>query len=115
MLSIPKDKTPLDPVKFSVEAGLVHRLGEESVSDSVLAVVELVKNSYDDDAKKVIIELNNLRTGKSGIIVNDDGNGMSREQLQNSWMRIATSSKLREPISPVFNRHRLGQKGSICS
>ena len=111
MLSIPEEKTALEPVKFSVEAGLVHRLGAESVSDSVLAVVELVKNSYDDDAKRVLIELNNLRTGRSSIIVNDDGNGMSKTQLQNSWMRIATSGKMKEPLSPIFKRHRLGQKG----
>lgn len=111
MLSLPENKNALDPMKFSVEARLVHRLGEESVSDSVLAVVELVKNSYDDDAKRVLVELNNLRTGRSGIIVCDDGNGMSRVQLQNSWMRIATSCKLREPLSPIFKRHRLGQKG----
>lgn len=111
MLGIPKNKTTLEPFRFSVEAGLVHRLGEESVSDPVLAVVELVKNSYGDDAKKVLIELNNLRTGKSGIIIGDDGNGMSKEKLQTSWMRIATTCKVREPLSPIFKRHRLGQKG----
>ncbi len=111
MLPIPDEKIPTEPVKFSVEAGLVHRLGEESVSDPVLAVVELVKNSYDDDSKKVFIELNNLRTGKSGIIISDNGNGMSKEKLQNSWMRIATSCKVREPLSPILKRHRRGQKG----
>jgi len=111
MLSVPESKKALDPVKFSVEAGLVHRLGEESVSDPVLAVVELVKNSYDDDAENVIIELKNLRTGTAGITVSDDGNGMTKEQLLNSWMRIATSGKVRAPTSPVFKRHRLGQKG----
>ena len=48
MLTIPEEKKNLEPVNFSVEAGLVHRLGEESVSDPVLAVVELIKNSYDE-------------------------------------------------------------------
>ena len=43
MLSIPEEKTALDPVKFSVEAGLVHRLGAESVSDSVLAGCRISK------------------------------------------------------------------------
>jgi len=111
MLPLSESKQSLEPVKFSVEAGLVHRLGEESVSDPVLAVVELVKNSYDDDAENVAIELKNLRTGTAGITVSDDGNGMTREQLLNSWMRIATSGKRRVPKSPVFKRRRLGQKG----
>lgn len=111
MLPSPEKKAELEPLKFSVEAGLVHRLGAESVSDPVLAVVELVKNSYDDDAEKVDIDLRNLRTGPPTIIVEDDGNGMTKQQLINGWMRIATSCKTREPLSPKFKRHRLGQKG----
>ena len=39
-LPVPENKIPLEPINFSVEAGLVHRLGEESVSDPVLSVVE---------------------------------------------------------------------------
>lgn len=111
MLPLPEKKESLEPIKFSVEAGLVHRLGAESVSDQVLSVVELVKNSYDDDAEHVVVTLRNLRTGTSSITVTDDGNGMTKEQLANCWMRIATSYKLRAPKSPVFKRHRLGQKG----
>jgi hypothetical protein len=111
MLPLPEKKELLDPLKFSIEAGLVHRLGEESVSDPVLSVVELVKNSYDDDAEHVVLTLRNFRTGTSTITITDDGNGMTKEQLVRRWMRIATSYKLREPSSPVFKRHRLGQKG----
>jgi hypothetical protein len=107
----PENKIPLDPIKFSVEAGLVHRLGEESVSDPVLSVVELVKNSYDDDAETVNLCLRNIRTGPSTIVISDDGNGMTEVQLRLRWMRIATSVKTREPISPLHKRHRLGQKG----
>lgn len=111
MLPLPEKRESLEPIKFSVEAGLVHRLGAESVSDQVLSVVELVKNSYDDDAEHVFITLRNFRTGASSITVTDDGNGMTKEQLINGWMRIATSCKIREPASPRFKRHRLGQKG----
>jgi DNA mismatch repair ATPase MutL len=92
-LRIPEEKVSLDPIKFSVEAGLVHRLGEESVSDPVLSVVELVKNSYDDDAETVNLCLRNIRTGKSTIVVTDNGNGMTDVQLQLRWMKIATSIK----------------------
>lgn len=107
----PENKKSLDPIKFTVEAGLVHRLGEESVSDPVLSVVELVKNSYDDDAEIVNLCLRNIRTGASTITISDNGNGMTEIQLKTHWMRIATSIKTREPISPVYKRHRLGQKG----
>lgn len=79
-----KDRIPLEPLSFTVEAGIVHRLGEESVSDAVLAVVELVKNSYDDDAENVSLILKNIRTGASTIMVSDDGNGMSEEDSEGS-------------------------------
>jgi hypothetical protein len=108
---IEQEKIPLEPLNFTVEAGIVHRLGEESVSDGVLAVVELVKNSYDDDAENVDLVLRNIRTGASTITITDNGNGMTEEHLKARWMRIATSIKAREPISPKFKRHRLGQKG----
>ena len=106
-----QDKFQLDPLNFSVEAGIVHSLGEESVSDGVLAVVELAKNSYDDDAENVVLLLRNIRTGASTITISDDGNGMTEELLKSRWMRIATSTKAREPISPRLRRHRLGRKG----
>jgi len=111
MLPTPDKKEPLEPIHFSVGAGLVHRLGRESVSDQVLSVVELVKNSYDDDAEHVVITLRNLRTGIPSITVEDDGNGMASDQLTSRWMRIATAIKVREPRSPIFKRKRLGQKG----
>ncbi len=111
MLPTPVTKTKVEPLKFSVGAEVVHRLGTESVSEQVLAVIELVKNSYDDDAEKVEITLNNLRTGNASIIIEDDGNGMIKEQLIGSWMRIATDTKVREPLSPNKKRRRLGQKG----
>ena len=77
ILPPPENKITLDPIKFSVEAGLVHRLGEESVSDPVLSVVELIKNSYDDDAEIVNLCLRNIRTGSSTITITDNGNGMT--------------------------------------
>jgi hypothetical protein len=111
MLPLPDKSEKLAPINFSVGAGLVHRLGRESVSDPVLSVVELVKNSYDDDAEQVIITLRNLRTGIPSITIEDDGNAMTSEQLTGRWMRIATNYKVREPRSPKFKRIRLGQKG----
>ena len=55
--------------------------------------------------------MRNIRTGTSTITISDDGNGMTEVQLRSRWMRIATSIKAREPISPLHKRHRLGQKG----
>jgi HSP90 family molecular chaperone len=43
--------------------------------------------------------------------IEDDGLGMTREQLINGFMRISSTDKLRNPISERFNRNRAGQKG----
>jgi hypothetical protein len=50
-------------VRFSVDAGVIDRLGRELVARQETAVSELVKNSYDADAKKVtlIFEETDLR------------------------------------------------------
>jgi hypothetical protein len=105
-LEVVDDKAP-----FTVEAALIHRLGTESVSDKVLSMIELIKNSYDADANTVKIILRNLRTGNSEIIVIDDGSGMKLDNIREGWLRIATSIKLKRPKSPIHERRVLGQKG----
>lgn len=107
----PKESTKIDSVPFSVEASLIQRLGEESVSDKVLSVIELIKNSYDADATEVVITLKNFRTGDSEIIIRDDGSGMNLDELKDGWMRIATSIKYSMEKTPIYKRRMLGQKG----
>lgn len=111
VLPKPKQLAKMDPIRFSVEASLVHRLGEESVSDQVLSLIELIKNSYDADATEVTVILRNLRTGAAHITIADDGSGMTLEELQRGWMRVATSIKSESRVSPIFHRQMLGQKG----
>src|SRR5690606_40993540 len=43
-------------VRFSVDAGVIDRLGTELVARQETAVSELVKNSYDADAVKVTLK-----------------------------------------------------------
>jgi hypothetical protein len=107
----PKNLRKVADEPFSVEASLVHRLGTESVSDKVLSVIELIKNSYDADATDIRVILKNIRTGTPEIIVEDDGSGMTLDDIRQGWLRIATSRKSRKSISPQYKRRVLGQKG----
>jgi len=53
---------------FSVDSALLSELGEKLVETVHIALVELVKNSYDADATNVTIKFNPH---------NDDGSGIS--------------------------------------
>lgn len=101
----------IDNVRFSVDAGVIDRLGTELVARQETAVSELVKNAYDADAKKVILKFENSDSIGGTLFIEDDGLGMTRDQLVNGFMRISSTDKLRNPLSERFNRKRAGQKG----
>ncbi|WP_340152679.1 ATP-binding protein [uncultured Marivirga sp.] len=100
-----------DNVRFSVDAGVIDRLGTELVARQETAVSELVKNSYDADAKKVILRFENSDVRGGTLFIEDDGLGMTRDQLIKGFMRISSTDKLRNPFSERYNRKRAGQKG----
>jgi signal transduction histidine kinase len=94
-------------------ARLLRTLGEELISNEVVAVIELVKNAYDADATHVLIRFTGpLEPGKGRIEVIDNGHGMELKTLQTVWMEPATPSKrgkLRR--TDKFKRRFLGEKG----
>lgn len=98
-------------VRFSVDAGVIDRLGTELVARQETAVSELVKNSYDADARIVTLKFENSDSIGGTLVIDDDGLGMTKEQLVNGFMRISSTDKLRNPLSERYNRKRSGQKG----
>ncbi|MDY0315475.1 MAG: ATP-binding protein [Bacteroidales bacterium] len=98
-------------VRFSVDAGIINRLGMELVARHETAVSELVKNAYDADATKVKILFKNSSTLGGTLEIQDNGLGMTKEQLINGFMRLSSSEKLHFPMSTRYNRKRAGKKG----
>ncbi len=98
-------------IRFSVDAGVIDRLGQELVARQETAVSELVKNAYDADATEVdlIFYDSNDVGGKLEIL--DNGVGMDRKQLVEGFMRISSTDKVKNPISERYKRKRAGQKG----
>lgn len=95
---------------FTVDARLVEQLGQQLVPSDTMALAELVKNAYDADASSVTIDYLEDKDGPC-LIIEDDGNGMTLEELEHGWMRIGTSQKVSHPYSPRFGRPRSGMKG----
>lgn len=98
-------------VRFSVDAGVIDRLGTELVARQETAVSELVKNSYDADAVKVTLKFEDSDSIGGTLFIDDDGLGMTKNQLINGFMRISSTDKLRNPLSERYKRKRAGQKG----
>jgi len=98
-------------VRFSVDAGVIDRLGRELVGKKETAVSELVKNAYDADAKQVKLTFVNSDNEGGTLEITDDGIGMSREELIRGFMKISSTDKVHNPKSPNYKRNRAGRKG----
>ncbi len=96
-----------DVLSFSIEGRIVRELGERLVRASDVALLELVKNSFDADAEwcEISVEL------PSRIVVEDNGHGMTIDDFRTAWMRIGTSAKESRAESPIYKRTITGEKG----
>jgi len=95
---------------FRPRARIMKTLGEELISSDTVAVIELVKNSYDANAKGVLIRfVGPLVSGNGAIEVIDNGSGMDLETVRGAWMEPATPNKIKTKTSA--KRRVLGEKG----
>lgn len=88
---------------FEVHPSVVYQLGESLISDAVQALIELVKNCYDADATyaKIVIdtqgvvEVDAAKYPSEGgrIIVEDDGLGMTLDDVEAGWLTISNRKK----------------------
>ncbi|ESY66840.1 hypothetical protein X742_16755 [Mesorhizobium sp. LNHC232B00] len=109
---------------FDISAAVVRQLGEELVSDEVTAIVELVKNAYDADANFANIIVNtkerppagatNFGEAKGYVTIDDDGLGMSEDDIRDGWLMISLSAKRKMKAAgkrTPKGRTPLGDKG----
>lgn len=95
-----------EELRFTTDAGLIDRLGRELVGRQETALIELVKNSFDADARSATVTLE-----RDALTIEDDGTGMTRDELVAGFLRLASSLKVQEPRSRIFKRQRAGRKG----
>jgi signal transduction histidine kinase len=96
---------------FKTNVLIKNIIGKELINDDNVAVMELVKNSYDAGASKVTIEFKNIfsKNKDSELIIQDDGIGMSEDDILNKWLNIAYSAKKLEHTQN--ERYQAGNKG----
>ena len=102
-------------VSFRFHARALAALGRDLVTDDVVAVMELVKNSYDALAAhaEARIRPSENSSQEPYIEIVDDGHGMDYETIQNAWCVIATPFKQEQPVLKLDGRSRpvTGEKG----
>jgi len=101
---------------FKPRARLLLQLGDQLIKNETIALVELVKNSYDADAKHVNIYMENPDSSDEGaIIIEDDGFGMDANIVENVWLEPGSDYKSKKiknlEYTPRFNRLPIGEKG----
>jgi signal transduction histidine kinase len=96
---------------FSVNATIIRRLGRELVAAQETALAELVKNAFDADADTTKVIFSGTEKAGGRLLIQDDGSGMTPDQVRDGFLRIASDEKEAEPVSPKYKRRRAGQKG----
>lgn len=103
---------------FKTRARVLHQLGEQLIKSEGIALLELIKNSYDADASECDVTMYDPSSVKNGkIVIVDDGEGMSKQILSKVWLEVGTSFKddLKKDKKTYrtnnFKRLRLGEKG----
>ena len=99
-----------DNLQFRVSAELKNILGRDLITSPDIAILELVKNSYDAHASKVEITFN-----EDYLSIADNGKGMSKRDLIDKWLFVAYSAKSDgtedQNYRNKFKRHYAGAKG----
>lgn len=90
-------------------------LGENLISDQAVGLIELVKNCYDADATEVRISLKELRNPlATEVTVEDNGCGMTQEDIELRWLSPAVDFKERAKRAnqrSALGRLPIGEKG----
>lgn len=115
----------MSQLRFDVHPSVAFQLGADLISDDAQALLELVKNCYDADAKNARIDIDTrahaaeVQTASAypqarGVItVTDDGSGMDMSTVENAWLVMSNSPKrkLKTSGKSLKGRVPLGDKG----
>ncbi|RPF25999.1 sensor histidine kinase [Georgenia muralis] len=94
-------------IRFSTE--ILRRLGEELNPNIDQGILELVKNAYDADAHTCTVDLTDAAVGGK-IVIEDDGVGMSEDDILNGWLVLGRSRKKQTRLTKL-QRVPAGNKG----
>src|SRR5712664_2967813 len=86
-------------IPFKLHPRVFAALGEDLVTSDIVAVIELVKNSYDAFATRVEVRFATDSTGRPMLEIEDNGSGMTRQIIEEVWCLVATPFRAEETKS----------------
>lgn len=109
-------KIKADKNFFEPRARLLIQLGDKLIKNENIALLELIKNSYDADARKATVKLRNINNSEFGTIeVLDDGEGMDIQIIQDVWLEPGSDYKeqltIKNKRTKKYHRLPIGEKG----
>lgn len=98
--------------KYYVDFGpeLLQLLGPNLYTNIYYVLGEIIANAYDADAENVYIMYN---PAKNSIIIEDDGNGMSYNEINDKFLPIGVKTRTNDynSLTPIKKRKKMGRKG----
>jgi signal transduction histidine kinase len=79
---------------FKPRARMLLQLGDQLIKTENIALIELVKNSYDAGANNCEVFLKNINNKSIGeIVIEDDGIGMTKKVIEDVWLEPGADFK----------------------
>src|SRR5213595_439216 len=92
-----------EPIPFRMHPRVFAALGADLVTNDVVAVIELVKNSYDAFADNAWVRFRQNAKHGEYLEIEDDGQGMTQKIIDDVWCLVATPFKEANPIARSGN------------
>lgn len=83
----------LEKSHIKIHPRAIEAMGANLVTNDNVAILELVKNSYDAFAYKVKVSFG---VNNTSITILDDGLGMDKQTIENDWATISTTCKVNQ-------------------
>src|SRR3989344_7120734 len=99
----------MEPLRFEIALTVLDHLGRNLYRSFATILGEAISNAWDAEAEKVKVVYD---PEKRYMCITDNGIGMSRDDLQNKFLKIGYSK--RDELgthSPNKKRHHIGRKG----
>lgn len=96
---------------FKITPRVIAHLGEDLIKNESIAVLELVKNSYDAYASKCEVFFEDKKGKIISIQIRDNGCGMNVDTVKDVWLVIGTDNKKKILQQEGLKRYPLGEKG----